>query len=81
MPGKPRATAFLTSAGRVALGTDTGMADFLNWRIGRGRWVRDDAADVWLAVHPDYDGPGRAFIAFRRGGEAQPFLVPAGALQ
>jgi hypothetical protein len=78
---RPRATPYLTSAGRVALHTDSGMADYLNWRIGRGQWVHDARADLWVALHPDYTGAGRAFIVFERGGEAHPFLVPVEALQ
>lgn len=72
---------YLTGAGRKALQTDTGMADYLNWQIGRGRWVRDDFADLWVAPHPDFDGEGRAFIVFERGGEAYQFLVAPEALQ
>jgi hypothetical protein len=64
-----------------ALMGDDAMSHLMIDVFGRGNYVFDPAADVWVAVDRDYAGDGRGFVVVERGGNWFPAVIPAEALQ
>jgi hypothetical protein len=65
----------------AALLTDEAMSHFMIDVFGRGNFVFDPAADVWVAVDRDYAGEGRGFVVVQRGGDWSHAVIPAGSMQ
>jgi hypothetical protein len=64
-----------------ALMGDDAMTHLMIDIFGRGNYVVDPAADVWIATDRNHTGDGRGFVVVERGGNCYNAVIPAEVLQ